>query len=98
MKTEPDLATLLMQRLAIVQEIAGLNARQLKCQQEIGGVELEGERCARDVAEGVPGASARLEALRVQLAQAVARFAQARGELTASEDRLDAVDRQLAGR
>ncbi|MBB3769965.1 hypothetical protein FHS55_000551 [Angulomicrobium tetraedrale] len=98
MNTEADLGALLMQRLAIVQEIAGLNARQLKCQQEIGGVELEGERCERDVAEGVPGAPARLEALRVQLAQAVARFAAAREELTASEDRLDAVDRQLAGR
>lgn len=97
MSDDVDLGALLMERLAIVQEIAGLNARQLKNQQEAGGMELECMGCERELARGVPHAQERLAQLREGLAQALERCADTERELAACESRLDAVDLQLAG-
>lgn len=88
-----DIATLFARRMAVVEEISRLHARRLRDGQLIGSGEIELMACERD-----PGCTA------AELSQARERFEAAKGRavesdrvLAACEERLDEIDRLIAG-
>lgn len=91
------LRTLLGTRLEMVQEIARLNARQLKNQQIVSGLELEAMLCERDLSQGedAPATAQRLAEVRAQTDAAQARLAQDERDLVEGRGQLDALDRDL---
>ncbi len=92
------LQSLLGHRLAIVQEIARLNARQLQNRQVFSGLELEVMLCERGLAQpDDPAATDRLAAALAQREAAEARLADDESELVEWHERLDAVDREISG-
>ena len=75
---------IMTERMALVAEVANLNARQLRHSQLIGGLEIELLACRRALAE----AEARDQELRAE----IARDEEQQGRL---DERLAALDREL---
>ncbi|WP_018391475.1 hypothetical protein [Ancylobacter sp. FA202] len=91
------LRALLGKRLELVQEIARLNARQLKNRQILGGVELEVMQCERDLSPGEDAAVAdRLAQARAQCDAVLARLDEDARDLMESHGQLDALDREIS--
>jgi hypothetical protein len=79
------IGVIMAERMALVGEMSGLNARQLRNSQLAGGLEIELLACRRALAE----AEAREAALRAEIARDEDRHARL-------DERLAALDRELA--
>ncbi|MFK8253944.1 hypothetical protein [Ancylobacter terrae] len=87
------LRDLLIQRLALVGDMARLNAAQLQIRQLLGGRELALALAERD---GGEGADAALALARDAVAEVAARLAAGEAELDGLGARLDAIDARIA--
>lgn len=85
MSTERPIQAILAERMALVTQVAALNARQLRNSQLIGGAEVDVLACRRALAE----AEERERQFRVEIARDEAEQAEL-------EERLSALDRELA--
>lgn len=88
-----DIRELFVRRMEVVQEIARLNARQLRDQQLLGGCQLELAACEQN-AECDP---ATLHAARAEVEATAAQLATDAEELEAWNARLEEIDRHIAG-
>ena len=80
-----SIAAIMAERMALVAEVSGLNARQLRNSQLAGGIEIELLACRRALAE----AEAREQELRAEIARDD-------DQHTRLDERLAALDRELA--
>ncbi len=92
----PAIHELFMLRMQIVQEIAGLNSRQLYERQVFGGCEMEVMRCEREASPDVPSADEALAAARDRFEAARLALLTCEEELAVWHARLDELDRQIA--
>jgi hypothetical protein len=93
----PAIHELFMQRMQIVQEIAGLNSRQLYERQVFGGCEMEVMRCEREASPGVSLTDEALAAARDRFEAARKALRTCEEELAVWHARLDELDRKIAG-
>lgn len=92
--TARPLAVILAERLALVGEIARLNAAELRHRQQAGGAEITAVRCRAAGAD--PAAGAALAAAEAELQATSIALAAVAAELAALEERLAVLDRELA--
>ena len=88
-----DIRELFVRRMEIVQEIARLNARQLRDQQVLNGRQLELATCERDA----DCDSATLHEARELVEATTARLVEDADELELWNGRLDDIDRRISG-
>lgn len=88
-----EIRDLFVRRMEIVQEIARLNARQLRDQQLLGGRQLELASCE----ENAECDAAVLDAARAEVEATAAQLAADADELETWNARLDEIDRHIAG-
>ena len=84
-ETARPIPEIMAERMALVAEVSGLNARQLRNSQLIAGLEIELLACRRALAEA--------EARDQELRATIARDEEQQGRL---DERLAALDRELA--
>lgn len=94
--TARPLAVILAERLALVGEIARLNAAELRHRQQAGGAEITAVRCRAAAAGADPAAGAALAAAEAELQATSIALAAVAAELAALEERLAVLDRELA--
>lgn len=92
----PAIHELFMLRMQIVQEIAGLNSRQLYERQVFGGCEMEVMRCEREASPDVSSADEALAAARDRFEAARQALRTCEEELAVWHARLDELDRKIA--